>query len=83
MGKTLNLKNMYRDLRYGAVVNCNGCRIHRAESSHKRNGRTVELLFWYHFGASAEPCTMKDLRFICSVIAESKDYEYSIVCWQM
>lgn len=81
MGKTSNLKNMYRDLRYGAVVNCNGCKIFRAESEKKVRGKYVSFLFWEHYGRSANSCTMSSLRFICADIAGSETYDYEIVGW--
>lgn len=81
MGKTLNLKNMYRDLKNGAVVLCNGCNIFRAESNKKVRGKYVSLLYWEHYGRSANSCTMSSLRFICADIAGSENYDYEIVGW--
>ena len=81
MGKTLNLKNMYRDLKNGAVVKCNGCKIFRSESNKKVRGKYVEFLYWEHYGRSANSCSMSSLRFICADIAGSENYEYEIVGW--
>lgn len=72
--KTENLKRMYNDLRLGAIVDCNGCRIYRAEGS-----RGYDLFFWRYYGSSANRVSLSNLRWILKVIAESVDYSYQIV----
>lgn len=80
MNKTENLKSMYEALKAGLEVNCNGCHIFRAESRHKsRNGRYPQLFFWHYYGSSAIKVSMSNLRWLCSVIAESNDYSFTIV----
>lgn len=75
MTKTERLKQMYKDLAMGKTIRVNNCEIWRAKA---RNGRH-DYFFWQCYGRAAEPVTMRDLRWICKVIADSKDYEYTII----
>lgn len=76
MNKTANLKAMYADLKLGYTVDCNGCAICIRRSLQRENR---QYIFYQYYGRSAKRLGISNLRFICSVIAKSENYEYTII----
>lgn len=73
--KTKNLESMYKDLKRGNTVNCNGCTIfidYDIKMKHK-------YIFYQKYGRSAKKLGINNLRLICRDIADSTDYSYDII----
>jgi len=78
MGKTQNLQDAYNTIQSGKIINVNGCRICISESRHICDyGK--KYIYWRHYGQSAVKLGIDNLRWIMKVIAESKDYSFTIV----
>lgn len=73
--KTENLKSMYKFLKLGYTVNCNGCTIF---IDYDRNMKH-KYIFYQKYGRSAKKLGINNLRFICRDIADSTDYSYDII----
>ena len=73
--KTENLKNAYKAIKQGKIIDCNGCRIWIAWSEHGGH----EYIFWRSYGQSAERLGLQNLRWIMKQIAGSEDYSFKVV----
>lgn len=73
--KTENLKNAYKAIKNGKIIDCNGCKIWIDWSEHGRH----KYIFWLSYGSSAERLGLQNLRWIMKVIAGSEDYSFKVV----
>lgn len=76
MNKTANLKAMYADLKRGRTVKCNDCMICIRRSLQRENR---QYIYYQYYGRSAKRLGISNLRWICSAIAKSDNYEYTII----
>lgn len=83
MTKTDKLKNAYKDMKNGKIIEFlsdNGgynCKCWVANSNNSADKR--KYIFWRGYGQSANRMSLNELRWIAKMIAKCTTYDYRIV----
>ena len=87
MTKAERLQQAYKDLQSGKIIEFipdegkrmlpHGCKCWIGESSNPNC--KYKLIFWEHFGSSANRMSLSDLRWIAKVIGHCTTYQYKTV----
>ncbi len=79
--KTENLKRAYALLKDGKTIDCNGCKIWITFNrwSHGFPVGRKKCIKWIHYGSAAVDMGINNLRWVFKTIADSENYEFSVV----
>jgi hypothetical protein len=77
--KDAELRSAYEALRQGHVLRFGDSFRTNIEVYRRKGSRGRDLLFWQHFGSSANECSLKELRWIVKGLANCNSYKYTIV----